>query len=424
MPARVRAPAADPSPHLTIDQHDMPERIIIIGAGQAGAQAVATLRAEGFTGALTLVGDEPFPPYQRPPLSKAYLAGTFERERLFLKPSAFYAEAGCEMILGIAATRIDRQAQTIALADGRTFAYDKLLLATGSRVRRIPVAGAGLDGTFYLRGIADVDALRAAFARGKRLAVVGGGYIGLEVAAVAIKHGLDVTVFESLDRVMARAVSPAISSFYEQVHRNAGVQFALNRSVEAFEGELKLASVRAGGRSHPADIALVGIGILPNVELAKEAGLACDDGVMVDDCARTADPAIFSAGDCTRHLGRDGALIRLESVQNAIDQAKHAALAMLGRPTSYREVPWFWSDQYDLKLQIAGLAREGDELVLRGDPAARKFAVFHLRDGRVAAVEAVNAAPEYIVGRKLIAEGAAVAAARLADAAIPMKSVA
>jgi 3-phenylpropionate/trans-cinnamate dioxygenase ferredoxin reductase subunit len=401
----------------------MSEHIVIIGAGQAGAQAVATLRAEGFTGALTLIGDEPFPPYQRPPLSKAYLAGTFERERLFLKPSAFYTEADCELILGVSATKLDRSARTVALADGRVLAYDKLLIATGSRVRRIPVKGSELGGIFYLRGIADVDALRATFVKGKRLAVVGGGYIGLEVAAVAVKQGLEVTVFESFDRVMSRAVSPAISAFYEQVHRDAGVSFELNTTVAAFEGKEKLAAVRAGGRPHSADIALVGIGILPNVELAQAAGLACDDGVMVDDCARTADTAIFAAGDCTRHVGRDGALIRLESVQNAIDQAKHAALAMLGRPTPYREVPWFWSDQYELKLQIAGLARDGDELVLRGDTAARKFAVFHLREGRVAAIEAVNAAPEYIVGRKLIAEGTSVTPARLADTAIPMKSV-
>jgi 3-phenylpropionate/trans-cinnamate dioxygenase ferredoxin reductase subunit len=401
----------------------MSERIVIIGAGQAGAQAVATLRAEGFAGALTLVGDESFPPYQRPPLSKAYLAGTFDRERLFLKPSAFYAEADCGLITDSAATGIDRNARTVALADGRSLPYDRLLLATGSRVRRMEVPGAELGGIHYLRSIADVDRLRASFAKGKRLAVVGGGYIGLEVAAVAVKHGLEVTVFESLDRVMARAVSPAISGFYERTHREAGVRFALNTGVDAFEGEQHLTAVRAGGRSQAADIALVGIGIVPNSELANAAGLACDDGIMVDSCAQTKDPAIFAAGDCTRHIGRDGAPIRLESVQNAIDQAKHAALAMLGRPTPYREVPWFWSDQYDLKLQIAGLAREGDLLVRRGDPAARKFAVFHLRDGRIAAVEAVNAAPEYIMGRKLIADGVSVDPARLADVSIPMKSV-
>jgi 3-phenylpropionate/trans-cinnamate dioxygenase ferredoxin reductase subunit len=402
----------------------MVEQVVIIGAGQACAQAIATLRAEGFAGTISVVGDEPYSPYQRPPLSKAYLAGTFERERLFLKPPAFYTDADCELILGTRAVSIDRKSCTVVLASGAALAYDKLLLSTGSRARRIPVEGENLPGVHYLRGIDDVDGLRAHFAPGKHLAVVGGGYIGLEVAAVAVKHGLEVTVFESLDRVMARAVSPEISSFYEVVHHDAGVRIDLDTTVERFEGNSRLESVRANGKSFPSDIALVGIGILPNVEIARDAGLACDDGIVVDDCAATADRHIFAAGDCTRHVARDGALIRLESVQNAIDQAKHAALAMLGRRAPYREVPWFWSDQYDLKLQIAGLARAGDTLVPRGDPVSRKFAVFHLRDGCVVAVEAVNAAPEYIVGRKLIAEGARVAPERLADLGVPMKSVA
>jgi 3-phenylpropionate/trans-cinnamate dioxygenase ferredoxin reductase subunit len=402
----------------------MSDTIVIIGAGQAGAQAVATLRAEGFEGPLTMVGDEPYAPYQRPPLSKAYLSGKLERERLFLRPESFYAEQRCELILGVPATAIRRDTRTVLLADGRELPYDKLLLATGSRVRRIPIPGADLPGVFYLRGIADVDALRARFVPGARLAVIGGGYIGLEVAAVAVKHGLEVTVFEALERLMARAVSPELSAFYEQAHRDAGVRFHLNTGVAAFEGHGRLESVRAGGQDHPADLALVGIGALPNVELAKDAVLVCDDGIKVDEFAQTSDPAIFAAGDCTRHVGRDGFPVRLESVQNAIDQAKHAALAMVGKPVAYREVPWFWSDQYDLKMQIAGLARPGDRLVLRGQPAARKFAVFHLREGRVAAVEAVNAAPEYMVGRKLIAEGTAVAPERLADTSINMKNIA
>jgi 3-phenylpropionate/trans-cinnamate dioxygenase ferredoxin reductase subunit len=402
----------------------MTEHFVIIGAGQAAAQAVTTLRAEGYAGAITVVGDEPFPPYQRPPLSKAYLSGAMERDRLFLKPDAFYTEVHCKLILGSTAKSIDRMNRTVSLSDGRVFSYDKLLLATGTRVRRIPVPGATLPGVHYLRGIADVDSLRAAFVRGARLAVVGGGYIGLEVAAVAVKHGLEVTVFEALERVMSRAVSRELSTFYERVHRQAGVRLELNTGVEAFEGEGELSAVRAGGRSCPTDMALVGIGVLPNIELARDAGLPCEDGIVVDDYARTADPAIFAAGDCTRHTTHDGALVRLESVQNAIDQAKHAALAMVGKPTCYREVPWFWSDQYDLKLQIAGLARLGDTLVLRGDPAVRKFAVFHLRNGAVAAVEAVNAAPEYIVGRKLIAAGARVVPEKLADLAVPMKNIA
>jgi len=303
--------------------------------------------------------------------------------------------------------------------------YDKLLLATGSRVRKISCPGAELPGVFYLRGIEDVDRLRAAFEKSKRLAIVGGGYIGLEVAAVARKSGLDVTVFEFLDRLMARAVSPPVSAFYEKVHREAGVRILLKTGVEAFEGTSHLEAIRAGGETYPADIALVGIGIVPNVELAQAAGLACEDGIVVaENCASTSDERIFAAGDCTKHIGREGVAIRLECVQNAIDQAKHAALGMVGKPKPYREVPWFWSDQYDLKLQIAGLARLGDQIVVRGNPDSRKFAAFHLRDGAIAAVEAVNAAPEYLMGRKLIGEGAKVAAERLADTTVPMKNIA
>jgi 3-phenylpropionate/trans-cinnamate dioxygenase ferredoxin reductase subunit len=399
------------------------ERVVIIGAGQAGAQAVASLRAEGFAGTIVMVGDEPFAPYQRPPLSKTYLMGTMERERLFLRPDAFYAASQCETIYGVPAVSINRDAQEVALADGRALGYDKLLLATGSRVRKIAIPGADLAGIHYLRSIADVDALRPAFQSAKSLAVVGGGYIGLEVAAVARKYDLAVTVLEALDRVMARAVSKPVSEFYEKVHREAGVRFHMHTAAEAFEGTDRLTGVRADGKVFAADIALVGIGVIPNCELAEAAGLECTDGIRVDRFCATSDPAIFAAGDCTRHHGRNGDLIRLESVQNAIDQAKHAALAMVGRPAAYGEVPWFWSDQYDLKLQIAGLARPDDKIVLRGDLASRKFAAFHLRDGAVAAVEAVNAAPEYMVGRKLIAEAVHVAPERLADASIPMKNI-
>jgi 3-phenylpropionate/trans-cinnamate dioxygenase ferredoxin reductase component len=402
----------------------MPEQIVIVGAGQAGVQAVQTLRAEGFTGTLIMIGDEAYPPYQRPPLSKAYLLGSFARERLFLKPDAFYQEAGCELVLNATVTAIDRVAKTVSLRDGRLLAYDKLLLATGTRVRKLSCPGADLPGIHYLRDIADVDALQSMFQPGARMAVVGGGYIGLEVAAVGAKRGLDVTVFETADRLMARAVSPLVSDFYAAEHAKAGVKLNLNTNVEGFDGKEKIEAVRAGQKTWPADIVLVGIGVIPNDMLARESGLLCRDGIVVDRNAMTADPAIFSAGDCTRHHGREGVEIRLESVQNAIDQAKHAALAMLDRPRTYSEVPWFWSDQYDLKLQVAGLARPGDRIVLRGDPAARKFAVFHLRDGVVAAVEAVNAAPEYMIGKKLIADGAMVTAEKLADVSVPMKQMA
>lgn len=401
----------------------MSESIVIIGAGQAGCQAIESLRKEGFTGPITMVGDEAYPPYQRPPLSKAYLLGAFERPRLFLKADSYYADAGCELILNTTAKAIHRAERIVELHDGRKLPYDKLLLATGARVRKLNCPGADLPGIHYLKTIADVDGLQAVFQAGKRIAVVGGGYIGLEVAAVGAKRGLDVTVFEAMDRLMARAVSPQLSAFYAEEHTKAGVKLMLNTGVEAFGGDGKVEWVRAGGQTYEADIVLVGIGVIPCEELARDAGLVCQDGIVVDQNARTADPHIWAAGDCTRHVGREGHEIRLECVQNAIDQAKHAALAMTGKAKTYAEVPWFWSDQYDLKLQIAGLARPTDTLVLRGDPANRKFAVFHLRDGKVAAVEAVNAAPEYMIGKKLVAEGKPVDAAKLADTSIPMKTL-
>lgn len=402
----------------------MAEHFVIIGAGQAGVQAVQSLRAEGFRGRLTMVGEEAYPPYQRPPLSKTYLLGTFARERLFLKGDDYYRETECTLMLNTRAVAVDRDARTVALGDGRTLSYDRLLFATGTRVKKLRCSGADLPGLHYLRDIADVDGLRKEFITGARVAIVGGGYIGLEVASVAAKRGLQVTVFEAADRLMPRTVSKPVSDFYEAEHRKAGVTLKLNTLVEGFEGAGRVQAVRAGGVNYPADLVLVGIGVVPNDELAAAAGLACSDGIVVDQSAMTSDPAIFAAGDCTRHHGHDGAEIRLECVQNAIDQAKHAALAMMGWPETYREVPWFWSDQYDLKLQIAGLARPGDTIVLRGDPASRKFAVFHLREGKVAAVEAVNAAPEYLIGRKLIAAGAAIPPQTLANTSIPMKNFA
>jgi 3-phenylpropionate/trans-cinnamate dioxygenase ferredoxin reductase subunit len=406
----------------------MPKNIVIAGAGQAGLQAAATLRAEGFDWMLTIVGDEPFPPYQRPPLSKAYLAGDFVRERLFLKPQSFYEENRCTLRLATRAIAIDRASRLVTLADGTALSYDKLLLATGTRVRRIAVPGADLAGVHYLRGIEDVDRLRPNLVAGKRLAVVGGGYIGLEVAAVAAKHGLDVVVLEAASRVMERSASAVISEFYRHEHAEHGVRIELGASVVGFEGEAHVAGVVTSLGTIAADFVLVGIGVMPNSEIAAEAGLETNNGIIVDEYAQTSDPDIFAAGDCTNLpvflAGRELGRTRLESVQNAIDQAKHAALAMLGKPKPYREVPWFWSDQYDLKLQIAGLTRPGDTLIVRGDPSARKFAVFHLRDGAIAAVEAVNSAAEYIVGRKLIAEGRRVEAERLADLKTPMKSFA
>ncbi|MDE2476511.1 MAG: FAD-dependent oxidoreductase [Alphaproteobacteria bacterium] len=398
-------------------------RFVIIGAGQAAAQAVATLASEGFSGSLTVVGEEPYPPYQRPPLSKAYMAGDFVRERLFLKPEAFYAESHCELRLGVTAAAIDRAAKTVTLSSGDTLAYDRLLFATGDRVRKLPCPGADLPGVYYLRGIDDSDALRRHLVAGKKLAVVGGGYIGLEVAAVVGKYGLHVTVVEAMDRLMVRSASPQVSEFYRKLHESHGVDIRLNQAVTAVEGKSWVEAVATGQGRIPADIVVAGIGVVPNCELALVAGLACDNGIVVDEFGATSDPDIFAAGDCTNHVSFHGKRVRLESVQNAIDQAKHAALAMLGKPTPYREVPWFWSDQYDIKLQIAGLVQPGDTAVVRGDPSTHKFSVFHLRDGIVAGVEAVNAAPDYIAGRRLIAARARVAPERIADTSVPAKQL-
>jgi 3-phenylpropionate/trans-cinnamate dioxygenase ferredoxin reductase subunit len=398
------------------------ERIIVIGAGQAGVQAVASLRADGFEGEIALIGDEPFPPYQRPPLSKAYLSGDFVRERLFLKPDSFYSESACDLRLSTKVEAIDRPGKRVRLADGSTLVYDKLVLTTGARVRRLPVPGEQLAGIHYLRSIGDVDAIRTSLKPGTRLAVVGGGYIGLEVAAVAVKLGAEVSVLEAADRVMVRAVSPPMSAFYEQVHRAHGVKLILGAMAQSFAGAEKVEAVKTNLGPIAADLVLVGVGIVPNCELAQAAGLACNNGIVVDEYGATSDPDIFAAGDCTNHPDFYGARSRLESVQNAIDQARHVALTIVGKPAPYREVPWFWSDQYDLKLQIAGLAWPQDAVVVRGDPAAGKFAVFHLRDGVVVAVEAVNSAPEYIIGRRLIAAHARAPVDKLADMRVPIKS--
>lgn len=397
---------------------------VVIGAGQAASQLVASLRAEGYGAAITVIGDEAFPPYQRPPLSKKFLSGEMEEDRLYIKPPEFYAQANATLVLNARATAVDLDAKRVTLADGATFAYETLVFATGSRVRKLTVPGADLAGIFYLRGIADVKAIQPHFSAGKRLVVVGGGYIGLETAAVAAKRGLQVTVVEALERCLQRVTSQQISDFYEGVHRAEGVTILTRTGVHGFsQGEGGSLIVHTANGDIPADLVVAGIGILPEQELAQAAGLVCDNGIVVDEFARASDPSVYAAGDCANHpnplLGRR---LRLESVQNAIDQAKAAALAITGKPKPYAEVPWFWSDQYDLKLQIAGLSAPGDEVVLRGDPATRKFAAFYLREGHVAAVDAVNAAPEYMIGRMMIAQKKSVEAAKLADLSIPMKS--
>jgi len=404
----------------------MTENLVIVGGGQAAAQAIASLRALGFPGRIVLIGEEPVPPYQRPPLSKKYLSGEWGLDRVLLKADAFYAEMKVETRLASRAEAIDRQAGRVR-AGSESFPYDKLLIATGSRVRRLACPGAELPGIHHLRTLSDVDAIRPALTAGARLAVIGGGYIGLEVAAVAKGLGCAVTVIEMGERCLNRVVAPQVSAFFETVHRQAGVEIAVNARVTACEGKGRLERiVCASGRAIEADVAVVGIGILPNQEIAQQAGLAVDNGIMVDEFALTSDPAIAAAGDCANFPSAlYGRRIRLESVQNAIEQGKAAAAALAGRPARYHDVPWFWSDQYDLKLQIAGLNQGYDRVVVRGDMGARKFAAFYLKAGRLIAVDAVNAPAEYMTCLKqLIPAGAEIAPERLADMSVSMKEIA
>lgn len=401
----------------------MQESLVIIGAGQAAGQLVASLAQAGYRGAVTMIGEEAYPPYQRPPLSKKFLAGELALDRLYVKPPAFYDQAGVRLVPGARAGAIDRQARSVTIEGGETLSYTSLVIATGSRPRRLALPGADLDGVLYLRTVDDVEAIRARFAAGRRLVIVGGGYIGLELAAVAVRKGLRVTVLEQAPRLMARGVGPVVSAFYARLHTEEGVAVHTAIAVTGFEGDGRVARVACGAVRHDADLVVVGVGAMPNVELARTAGLAVEDGIVVDGQCRTSDPAIYAIGDCTFAqqplLGRR---LRLESVHNALEQAKVAAAAITGRPPPPTETPWFWSDQYDVKLQMAGLGGgEGCTTVVRGDPMiGRSFAVFYLRDGRLVAVDAVNRMPEFMMSKQLIAAQTRPDPARLADERIAM----
>ena len=407
----------------------MYERIVIAGGGQAAAQAVDTLRRKGFTGTLVLIGEEPWLPYQRPPLSKKYLAGSLERERLLLRPAHFYESHAVETRLGRRVEEVSRREQRLRLDDGSTVAYDALLIATGSRPRQLTAPGTELDGVHFLRTIADVERIRAGWAAGRRLVIVGGGYIGLEVAATARELGLEVTVLEMAERVMNRVVCPEISSFYEAEHRRHGVRILCNSKVRALAAQPGSTRVRAvvtaDGEEHTADCVVLGCGAVPADELAVAAGLVCENGVVVDDRCRTSDPLIYAAGDCSSHPSlRYGRRLRLESVDNAFEQGASAALNMLGLEIAHDKVPWFWSDQYDLKLIIIGMSHGYDAVVMRGDPATHAFSACYLRGGELIAVDAVNSPKDQMAARKLIAARARPSIDKLADPGVPMKDTA
>ncbi len=401
---------------------DASSRVVVVGAGHGGSNAVAFLRQYGWPGEILLVGDEPILPYHRPPLSKAWLKGEATAESLALRPADFYPKQRVTLRLGTRVEAIDRAAKALRLADGESLAYDHLILATGARARRIPLPGADAPHVLTLRNAADADALKAAIGPGKRVVVIGAGWIGLEVAASARALGAEACVLEAQDRVLARVASPGLSAFVDAAHRAHGVDLRLKVGVEAIEaGAVRLAD----GSRVPADLVLLGVGAAAEDSLARTCGLAePTGGIRVDHNACTADPAIHAIGDCTIRPLPGGATGRLESVPSATEQAKAAAAHLCGKPAPAPEVPWFWSDQYELRIQVAGLAQGAARAVTRLR-TTDKLSVFHLDAmGRVQAVEAVSSAPDFMAGKRLIGLGKPVDAAALADPAQPLAALA
>jgi 3-phenylpropionate/trans-cinnamate dioxygenase ferredoxin reductase component len=397
--------------------------IVIVGGGQAGTQAIDTLRREGFAGRLVLVSEEEQLPYQRPPLSKKYLSGDMAADRLLFRHRAFYEQHTVELKLGASAVRIDRNARKVELSSGEAVSYDRLLLCVGAVARRLTCPGAELAGIHYLRKIGDADAIRESLQQGARVVIVGGGYIGLETAATARELKCQVTVLEMADRVMNRVVASNVSEYFEREHRSHGVKIVCNSRVARLEGGARVQSVScADGSSYPADVLIVGVGAIANSQLAGDAGLDCDNGIVVDGDCRSSDPEIFAAGDCTNYFSnRYQARVRLESVDNAFEQSKIAALNMLDKPALYDRVPWFWSDQFDNKLLIVGISSGHELQVTRGDPATRSFSVCYLKGGELLAVEAINHSKDYMAARKLIPERFRPDLDKLADVNVALK---
>lgn len=400
--------------------------VLIVGAGQAGSELAAELRTQGHTGRVVMIGDEAGLPYKRPPLSKGFLTGAIPAEQLLIRNAAVYEKNNIEFIGSTSVTSIDRSAKTVTLSDGQTLAYDKLALTTGGRARPLPVMGAELGNVLSLRSQVDAERIREQLVAGHRLVIIGGGYIGLEIAAVAIKAGLTVTVLESAPRVLARVTAPEMSAFYTRVHREAGVDIQVGVQIAALENDGKAVSavILADGNRVAADVVIVGIGLIPNTELATAAGLAVDNGIVVDEYGQTSDPDIVASGDCAnRPSPLLGGRVRLESVPNAMDQARHAARLLVGQPKAYDELPWFWSDQYELKLQMCGLSSGYDQVVIRGSTESRAFSTFYLKEGRIIAADAVSQLKDFGMMKKLVGARATVAADRLADTALALKDL-
>lgn len=400
------------------------EHAVIVGASHAAAQLGASLRQSGWQGRISIVGGEAIPPYHRPPLSKSYLAGEKHSDELLIRPVTSYSRSEIDLVLGTRVTGLDRENKAITLHDGATIPYTKLALTTGARVRTLPLPGHELDGVFYLRDLEDVDRIRAYVGPGKSAVIIGGGYIGLETAASMKSLGMNVTVLEAMPRVLQRVTAPEVSAFYSRVHGEEGVNIIVEAAVASLEGSVSLEGVRlADGTQLAADLVVIGVGVLPATELAESAGLEVDNGIVVDEFARTSDHDIVAAGDCTNHFNSIyGRRVRLESVQNATDQAKTAAQTLCGKLEPYHALPWFWSDQYDLKLQIAGLSQGFDRVVMRGSTdTGRSFAAFYFSGDRLLAVDAINRPKEFMMTRRALSSGRSADPAKLADDSIEIQ---
>lgn len=400
----------------------MTAHIVIVGAGQAGVQTAEALRMGGFDGRITLLGDEPHGPYHRPPLSKAWLAGDIGPEQLVMRAPEALARKNIDLRTGVTVNAIDRTAQHIQLSDGSTLTYTGLVLATGSTPRSLPLPGGDALGVLALRSRMDASAIAermtVCIEKALPVVVIGGGFIGLEVAATARKKGLSVTVLEAAPRLLGRVLAPVLSDWYAALHRSQGVHLRLGAQISALETDPQgvVSGVRlADGTLLAAGLVVVGIGVSANDQLARDAGLACERGIVVDACGRTSDPLIMAAGDCTARRLADGSLLRLESVQNATEQGKSVAATLLGQERPFTATPWFWSDQFDKKLQMAGLSSGADQWAVRGDRDSGSFSVYHLRAGQLLAVDSINASRDHLQARKLLDAGVSPTAEQVAD---------
>lgn len=407
-----------------------PDSVVIVGAGQAGVQTAEALRSGGYTGPITLLGDEPYGPYHRPPLSKAWLAGEMDAAQLVMRAPEMLARKGIDLRTGVRVAAIDCAARQMQLADGSTLPYGALVMATGATPRTLPLPGGDAPGVLALRGKDDASAIAermaACLAAQQPVVVIGGGFIGLEVAATARKKGLTVTVLEAAPRLLGRVLAPMLSDWYAELHRSHGVQLVLDARIAAIETAAsgEVTGVRlADGTLVPAGLVVVGIGVQANDGLAQAAGLACERGIVVDACGRTSDAHIFAAGDCTARRLADGTLLRLESVQNATEQGKSVAAAVLGQERPFTATPWFWSDQYDKKLQMAGLSAGADRWTVRGDLASGSFSIYHYQGDKLLAVDSVNAARDHLQARKLLDAGVSPTAEQAADSAFDLGSL-